>query len=207
MTESSARKALRSYLTYGAVAATIAVALLVAYLFGAFEERGNIRADDVCQSVPDRQKATKIFNSVLPQASAYDFDETQGPTAGRHFNNHCTVNGDDEDLLILSAEMVSAVPWREWTKAKIPWFSEGDRTFNAGVKGVSNTKVAAIWVPCYASERASKQPWNISVFALAIEPLEASDKKARQTLIDLATDFARQAHKDAKCDLPSQLPN
>ncbi|GHA54638.1 hypothetical protein GCM10010372_63320 [Streptomyces tauricus] len=209
MTVPSDRRPVRKSFIYGGVAATAAVALLLAYTLGAFEKRGDIRAEDVCSNVPDRQKATGIFNSVLPVASAYHFEETQDTTADWHFNSRCNVNGDDDKiLLILSAEMGSARPWREWAANEIPPNSGGDRTyFNAGVKGISNTEVAAIWVPCYASERSSKQPWNMTVFALVHKPLEASDKQARQTLIDLATDFARQAHKDAKCDLPSKLPS
>ncbi|WP_327697411.1 hypothetical protein [Streptomyces sp. NBC_00459] len=103
--------------------------------------------------------------------------------------------------------MGTARNWQEWAKGEI-WSNYGRKSiyFNAGLKGVSNAEVAAIWVPCYAGEEAQKAPWNMSVAAFSVEPLEASDKEARQTLIDLATTFARQAHKDAKCDLPSKLP-
>ncbi|MEV7140013.1 hypothetical protein [Streptomyces tauricus] len=190
------------------MAAVAAVTLLLSYLLGAFEERGDIRSDDICQNVPGRQKTTEIFNSELPQAASYHFEEDQVLTPDSYFKSRCDVTGEDELLLTLNAKMGSARPWLEWADREIPPNSGGDRTyFNAGVKGVSNAEVAAIWVPCYASERASKQPWNMTVFALVHKPLEASDKQARQTLIDLATDFARQAHKDAKCDLPSKLPS
>lgn len=184
------------------------VALLLAYLLGAFEKRADIRANDVCQNVPDRQKATEIFNSSLPQATSYHFSERQVLTPDSYFKSRCNVNGDDDDLLLtLTAKMGSARPWREWAEDEIPPNSGGNPTyFDAGVKGVSHTELAAIWVPCYSSESASKQPWNMTVFALAHKHLEASDDEARQKLIDLATDFARQAHKDAKCDLPSKLP-
>ncbi|MCX4235998.1 hypothetical protein [Streptomyces ortus] len=205
---SSARKSLRSPLVYIAITASAAAALLVAYLFGAFAERGTIQANDVCQNVPDRRKVVKKLNSSLPSAADYRFGERQVVTPDSYFKSRCNVYGDEDELLLtLAAEMGSARPWQEWVEDEVPRTSGGDRTnFNAGVKGVSNAEVAAIWVPCYASEKGSKQPWNMTVFALVHHPLEASDKEARQTLKDLATDFARQAHKDAKCDLPSKLP-
>ncbi|MCW8097342.1 hypothetical protein [Streptomyces tauricus] len=209
MSELSVRRPSRKRFVYGGVAAVAAVALLLAYLLGAFEERGDIQADDVCRNVPDRQRVTETFNSVLPRAATYHFEEEQVLTPDSYFMSRCDVTGDDDDLLLtLNAKLGSDRPWREWADSEIPPNSGGDRTyFNAGVKGVSNAEVAAIWVPCYASEKASKQPWNMTVFALVHKRLKASDKEARQTLIDLATDFARQAHKDAKCDLPSRLPN
>ncbi|MER7842297.1 hypothetical protein ABTY98_42095 [Streptomyces sp. NPDC096040] len=103
---------------------------------------------------------------------------------------------------------LSARPWQEWADTEIAPNSGGKVTyFDAGLKGVSNTEVAAIWVPCYAHETTSKKPWSMTVFAHALKPLEASASESRKTLIDLATSFARQAHKDAKCDLPSKLPS
>ncbi|PSM38900.1 hypothetical protein C6Y14_34895 [Streptomyces dioscori] len=150
-----------------------------------------------------------MLDSVLPRAPNYSFNGTWRPDRNWEFRSTCTVTGDaSESLLILAAEMGSARPWKQWAETEIPPNSGGKTTyFAAGLKGVSNAEVAAIWVPCYASEKTSKQPWNMTVLADALKPLETSDKEARQTLIDLATDFARQAHKDAKCDLPSKLPS
>ncbi|MCW8097341.1 hypothetical protein [Streptomyces tauricus] len=191
------------------MAAAAAAALLLAYLLGAFEKRGHVRAEDVCAHVPDRPNTAEIFNSVLPQAAKYSFDGTWRPDRDWQFRSACTVTGvDDESLFILAAEMGSARPWQRWAETEIPPNSGGKRTyFNAGLKGVSNSEVAAIWVPCYANEKVNNQPWNMTVLADALRPLKTSDKKARQILIDLAIDFARQAHRDAKCDLPSKLPS
>ncbi len=190
------------------MAATVAIALFIAYRFGAFEKRGDVQADDVCLHVPDRQTTAEIFNSVLPRASEYHFVGTWNPDRDWQFMSTCFVEGNgDKTIFSLTAQMGSTRPWQQWAKAEIPPNSGGKVTyFDAGIKGVSNAQVAAILVPCYASEESSKDPWNMTVFALALEPLEASDKEARKTLIDLATAFARQAHKDAKCDLPSMLP-
>jgi hypothetical protein len=195
-------------LIFGAVAATAAIGLFIAYCFGAFEKRGDVQADDICLHVPDRQRTAEIFNSVLPRASEYHFVENWSPDRDWHFMSTCVVEGNGEKAIFsLSAEMGSARPWQQWAKTEIPPNSGGKVTyFDAGLKGASNAEVAAIWVPCYASEESSKDPWSMTVLALALEPLEASDKEARKTLIDLATVFARQAHKDAKCDLPSKLP-
>ncbi|WP_328827136.1 hypothetical protein [Streptomyces ureilyticus] len=189
------------------MAAAGAIALLTAYLLGAFEKRGHIQAEDVCLHVPARQETAEIFNSVLPQSSKYDFDGTWRPDRDQGFRSTCFVMGDDdESLFSLTAEMGSARPWQQWAETEIPPNSGGEITyFDAGLKGVSNAEVAAIWVPCYSSERTSKEPWNMTVIADALKPLEVSDKEARQALIDLATTFARQAHKDAKCDLSSKL--
>ncbi|NGO45769.1 hypothetical protein G6048_27740 [Streptomyces sp. YC419] len=207
MTEPTKRRHTRKALICGAVAAAGAIALLTAYLLGAFEKRGHIQAEDVCLHVPARQETAEIFNSVLPQSSKYDFDGTWRPDRDQGFRSTCFVMGDDdESLFSLTAEMGSARPWQQWAETEIPPNSGGEITyFDAGLKGVSNAEVAAIWVPCYSSERTSKEPWNMTVIADALKPLEVSDKEARQALIDLATTFARQAHKDAKCDLSSKL--
>jgi hypothetical protein len=206
LTEFSDRRPLRKSLVYGAVAVAAAIALFIAYLIGAFDESGHIQADDVCRNVPDRQATAEIFSSVLPRATKYDFSMTLRPTKDYSYRSSCDARGDGKSLLQLTADMGVAKPWRKWVDDELPPSLEGKRTyFNAGIKGVSTADQAAIYVPCYSSERASKQAHNLTVFALALKPLESADKEARQTLIDLATDFARSAHKEAKCDLPSKL--
>lgn len=208
MKEPTQRRLLRNPYIYGAVIAFAGGAVLLAYLLGAFEKRGDVQADDVCQHVPNRQETARIFNSILPDASEYNFTETWRPTQSWEFRDVCAVkNEDNKALFYLQATVSSARPWKEWADTEIPPNSGGKVSyFDAGVKGVSNAEVAAIWVPCYAHEKTSNAQYNMTVFAHALKPLEASDKEARKTLIDLATSFARQAHKDAKCDLPSQLP-
>ncbi|MFJ3778450.1 hypothetical protein ACIPX0_42900 [Streptomyces sp. NPDC090075] len=187
----------------------MSTAVLAAYLLGAFEKRGEIQADDICRQVPDRPKAAKIFNAVLAQSSKYEFTGTWRPDQGWGFRSTCFAMGDnDKTLFSLTATVGYARPWQQWAEDDIPPNGGGKITyFNAGVKGISNAQIAAIWVPCYAHEKTSNAQYNMTVFALALNPLEASGKEARKTLIDLATSFARQAHKDAKCDLPSKLPN
>lgn len=202
------RKYPRKPFLYGAVIAVVAVALVVAYFMGAFEDRGHIKANDVCRNVPDREEAAKVLNSVLPGSPKYHFAETWRPDAGWGFRSVCGVEDqDNKALFYLDAKAGPAIAWQQWAKTHIPPNNGGKVSyFSAGQKGISNSEVAAIWVPCYAHEKTSNARYNMTVFADALKPLEASGKEARQTLIDLATSFARQAHKDAKCDLPSNLP-
>jgi hypothetical protein len=193
---------------YGAVIAVAVIALGVAYFMGAFEDRGRIEADDVCHNVPDRPEVARVLNSMLPGSPKYHFDETWRPDADWGFRSVCGVDDqDNKPLFYLDAKAGPAISWQQWAKTHIPPNDGGKVSyFSAGLKGISNSEVAAIWVPCYAHEKTSNARYNITVFADALKPLEASDKEARQTLIDLATSFARQAHKDAKCDLASNLP-
>lgn len=208
MTEPTNRGHVRKSLIYAAVAAAAATSLLIAYLLGAFEERGTVRSDDICRNVPDRQETAKVFNSVLPRSSEYHFDETWRPDADWGFKSGCGVDGENDGrLFYLEAHAVSTVSSTRWADHEIPSTAKGKLTdFNAGIKGVSTADVAAIYVPCYSRERESNEPYSLTVLAHALEPLEVSAGEERQTLVKLATDFARQAHKDAKCDLPSKLP-
>ncbi|MFJ3796493.1 hypothetical protein ACIPSJ_09400 [Streptomyces sp. NPDC090088] len=209
MTEPTQRRRFRKSFVYGGVAALAAISLLTAYLLGAFEKRGHIGADDICRNVPDRKATARLFNSKLARSAHYDFTQNWNPDPDWRYRSSCITTGDNDQVLFsLDAKAGPATPWQQWAKTHIPPNNGGKITyFDAGVKGVSNTEVAAIWVPCYAHEKTSKAQYNMTVFADALKPLVASDKEARQALIDLATSFARQAHKDAKCDLPSKLPN
>ncbi|GAA2641218.1 hypothetical protein [Streptomyces vastus] len=207
MTEPSARRALRKPFVYGVVAVVAAMGLLVAYLLGVFEKRGDIKADDVCSNLPDRQAAADIFNSALPRAASYNFVMRATPIPDWHYISHCTGTGDGDNLLNLNAKVGPARSWRTWADRTLPPTSGGKRTyFNAGIKGVSTADLAAVYVPCYRSEKTSKARYNMTVFAQAPQGLEGSDNEARKTLIDLATALGRYAHEEAKCDLPSKLP-
>jgi hypothetical protein len=208
LTEPTKRRLLRNPYVYGVVVVIAVGSVLTTYLLGGFEKRGHIQADDICLHVPDRQEVARIFNSVLPQATEYHFTETWRPDRDWQFRSVCAVEDKERNALFyLQAVVGSARPWQQWARTNIPPNSGGkSEHFDAGLKGISNAEVAAIWVPCYAHEKTSKSQYNMTVFAHALKPLETSDREARQTLIDLTTSFARQTHKDAKCDLPSKLP-
>ncbi|CCK28235.1 putative membrane protein [Streptomyces davaonensis JCM 4913] len=209
MTEPTRHRRIRQPFIYGGTAALAAAGLLTAYLLGAFEKRGHIDADDICRNVPNRKATAQIFNSELARSARYDFTENWRPDPDWSFISRCTAHGDDDRALFtLHAKAGPDKSWQQWAKTHIPPNDGGEITyFDAGVKGLSNAEIAALWMPCYTHEKTSNSQYNMTVYAFAIDPLEASDKEARQTLIDLAISFARKAHKDAKCDLPSKLPN
>ncbi|WP_324607887.1 hypothetical protein [Streptomyces sp. Tu6071] len=63
-----------------------------------------------------------------------------------------------------------------------------------------------IGVPCWPAEAPGEAVRDLAVSVQASEPLDTGSGNARKVLLTLATDFARQAHKDARCDLPARLP-
>ena len=207
MTELSGRRALRKPLVYGAVAAVAVIGLLVAYFLGAFEGRGTVKADDVCRQLPNQQEAADIFNSVLPQATSYEFVTGPSSKPDRHYNSDCFAKGDGKNFLILHANAVSTVSWRRWADHELPPIEGKVDDFSAGMKGISATNLAAIYVPCYSREKVSKEPYSLTVYAEAPQGLEGSNEEGRQALIELATAVGRYVHKEAKCDLPSKLPS
>ncbi|MFJ6127072.1 hypothetical protein ACIQKE_18490 [Streptomyces griseoviridis] len=205
MPEESSTGTAPKTLIYGGVAVVVAVGLLVAYLTGAFERRGDISADDVCSNLTDRKAAARTLNSALPEAADYDFTTGMSGDPGWHYNSDCSAKGDGKTLLILHANTVSTVSWQRWVDHELPPRKGEVTYFDSGLKGLSATNLAAIYLPCYASEAEMKRPYSLTVYAQAPAGMEGSGKETRRTLIDLATDFARQAHEDAKCDLPAKL--
>ncbi|MEU0176902.1 hypothetical protein ABZ178_26660 [Streptomyces massasporeus] len=188
------------------MAAVAVFGLLVAYLLGAFEGRGTVKADDVCRQLPDQQAAADIFNSILPQAASYEFVTGPSAKADWHYNSDCFAKGDGENLLILHANAVSTVSWRRWADHELPPIEGKVEDFSSGVKGISADNLAAIYVPCYSREQVSKEPYSLTVYAEAPQGLEGSKEEGRQALIELATTVGRYAHEEAKCDLPAKLP-
>ncbi|MFJ3778451.1 hypothetical protein ACIPX0_42905 [Streptomyces sp. NPDC090075] len=207
MPESGNYRNVRKPLLFVVAGAVVVAGLLAAYLAGAFDRRGEIRADDVCSNLDDREKAATKFSSVLPDATKYDFSTGMSGQPGWHYNINCFAKGDGKTLLVLNANAVSTVSWQKWVEHELPPTKGKVTYFSSGLKGISATNIAAIYVPCYASEQNSQLPYSLTVYAQAPKGLRGSEEKERQTLIDLATTFGRYAHKDAKCDLPSKLPN
>ncbi|WP_159399590.1 hypothetical protein [Streptomyces alboflavus] len=213
MAETNERGPNRNIRTYGfaGAAVVIAVSLLLAYLLGAFDStpRERIKADSVCANLRDKEAAADIFNRALPRSTHYDFRERLNPSPDYSYRINCqVVNDGDDALLDLTSTMGFSAPWKNWESKVIEPRSKGKVFhFDAGIKGISTPNLAGIYVPCYSKERSSKRPHNLSVYALAVEPLHGSAKEKRQELVDLALDFARSTHKQAKCDRPSELPD
>ncbi|MPY30726.1 hypothetical protein FNH09_05170 [Streptomyces adustus] len=162
----------------------------------------------MCQNLPDRRAAADTFKSVLPQAAQYDFVMTSTPDPDESYSGTCSAIGDDsQHLLNLHADMGVAMSWEQWAEQELPPTTGKVTYFSAGIKGVSTSDLAAIYVPCYSSETNTKQPHNLTIFAHALKSLKGSDSEVRQELIRLAESFGRYAHREAKCDLPSRLPD
>ncbi|MCX4665219.1 hypothetical protein OG453_00775 [Streptomyces sp. NBC_01381] len=214
MTEPHDRKHSRKSRVYGLVAAAgtaaVATAVSLAYYFGAFDSwtRERIQADEVCRNLNDKQSAADIFNSALPPSSHYDLRERFSTDTGWRYRINCGVDDGDNRLLSLTAHTFTAPSQKVWEDELLPPLKGKATYFDAGVRGVSTPGVAGIYVPCYRSGRKDALPnTDLNVYALAVEPLQGSDKENRQQLIDLALDFAHTAHKQADCDRPSKLPD
>ncbi|ASY33636.1 hypothetical protein CAC01_13920 [Streptomyces sp. CLI2509] len=200
----------KRWLVVGAAVCGIAVlvALGVVYAIGGFSPRGKISADDVCPHTPGRGKVAETLGSVLPKASSYSFRDRWSPKGGMGFRNSCTVRGDGKVLLLLTAEPNTVSTWQDWQQHSVdPEDQRGLSRFPAGEHAVANSTVAALAVQCSPyEEMEGAPPVYLTVVAQANRSLDVSGDKARSALVRLATDFARQAHKDARCDLPSRLP-
>ncbi len=193
----------------GGVACGLAVlvGLGIAYAMGAFDSRGRIAAEDVCAHTPDRGKVAGTLESALPQAASYSFRERWSPGKDMDFRSSCSVRGDGDILLMLTAEPNTVSTWSDWQEYAVePEDRRGLSRFTAGKHAVANTGVAALAVPCSLYAGMKGVPLYLTVVAQAGKPLEVPDGEARSVLVRLATDYARQAHKDARCTLPSRLP-
>ncbi|MDT0423623.1 hypothetical protein [Streptomyces evansiae] len=197
-------------LVWGGVLAVIAGAGFgIAAWQGVFaEERGDIAASDVCSNVPDRAKTAEALRSVLPKESTYSFEETLLPRKNDHFTSLCTVYGnDDKALLRLRALPRGGVPWDEWwSHALFGLKRDGLEPYQAGERAWVGSRAVVIGVPCWPAEAPGEAVRDLAVSVRASEPLDTGSGNARRVLLTLATDFARQAHMDARCDLPARLP-
>ena len=195
-----------------AATAVAAVFLGLAYYLGAFDSwtREHIEKEAVCRNLTDRQEAADIFNSALPPSSHYNLQESFSTDTGWPYRINCGVMDDgDSGLLELTAHMFTAPSKKVWEDQILPPHKGKVSYFDAGVEGVSTSDMAGIYVPCYTSGRKGTRPpsTNLNVFVQALKPLQGSDRETRQQLIDLALDYAHTAHKQAKCDRPSKLPD
>lgn len=200
---------------YGTLAAiAVAAAALLSYALGVFDSESGprIRAGDVCSGLEDKRAAVKDFDSLLPQHGGYKFRDLPSTETTEGFSNECYVVGDQGDTYLhLVASLGFAAPeedGKNWETKVLKPLSTGEFThFDAGFRGTSAPNLAGINVPCLSAGNIGDMPYNLTVYTHAQKSLRGSDREKRQKFIDLALDFARTAHKQAKCDRPSQLPD
>ncbi|WP_432091252.1 hypothetical protein [Streptomyces sp. NRRL F-5630] len=175
---------------------------------GAFAQRGDIAASDVCSNVPERARTAEALRSVLPKESSYSFEETLLPRKNDHFTSLCTVyGGEDKALLRFRALPRDGVPWDAWwSHALFGLKREGLEPYSAGERAWAGSRAVVIGVPCWTAKAPGEAVRDLAVSVQASEPLDTGSEKAREVLTALAVGFARQAHKDARCEVPSRLP-
>ncbi|MFG2497297.1 hypothetical protein ACGFSB_03630 [Streptomyces sp. NPDC048441] len=204
----------RVYLLAAAGSAVV-ISLLLAYFLGAFDSKSSdhFESSDVCKNLRNKQAAADIFNSLFPQSNKYSVIQASKGATVEYYGADCEVRGDDgESFLRLNAFLTATEPkksnGKEWDGDVFKPLSRGEiRHFDAGIKGTSASNLAGISVPCYGSGKFDKLPYHLAVYAHAPQSLRGSDKGKRQKLIDLALDFAHTTHKQAKCEVPSRLPD
>ncbi|MGW5865805.1 hypothetical protein ACWFRJ_26885 [Streptomyces sp. NPDC055239] len=215
MTEPSHHKRIKKTSLYGMLAAAaVAAALLTSYALGAFDSEPEVRiqADDVCSGIQDKKAAAQEIDSLLPKSGKYDFRDLSRTKSKGHYIGECYVVGDQGDVYLhLVASLGFKAPkdnTKDWESRTLKPLSRGEVIhFDAGLKGTSASNLAGIYVPCFSPGKVGELPYNLTVFANAEQSLVGSEKVKRQKLVNLALDYAHTAHKQAKCDRPSKLPD
>ncbi|MZE79919.1 hypothetical protein [Streptomyces xinghaiensis] len=202
------------------LAALLAVALggTAAYVLGVppFEERGDIGAESVCESLGDPEKAAPALERVLPDSPEYSFDDTvSGGSVAQGDSNYtadCFVSGNGKILLSARTELVpvgspGGTP-EDWASEALDGSSpEEEETFAAGSKGVVSADRAAVLVPCAGPGNVPGGSYSLSVVVDGKGADGESGSRVRRGLTDLAVGAAQFSHEKAGCDLPSELPS
>jgi hypothetical protein len=177
---------------------------------GAFaDRRGEIAATDICSNVPQRERAARIFRSVLPEESSYSFSSVLSP--GRElFTSGCDVYGGkskDRKYLLNFYAHRTALGWTEAREGEVVRgeYGVGFEPFRAGDAAWAGPRMAFIGLTCRANQTKKPEMNRLVVTVTAITPLEATEAKSTAALKRLAVDFARQVHEDAGCEVPSGL--
>ncbi|WEH28865.1 hypothetical protein [Streptomyces sp. AM 3-1-1] len=105
---------------------------------------------------------------------------------------------------IAASDVRSTVPDRAKT-AEVPRSvlrEESSSSFEETLLPRKNDHFTSLWT----SRAPGEAVRDLAVSVRASEPLDTGSGNARRVLLTLATDFARQAHMDARCDLPARLP-
>jgi len=189
------------------LALALAAGLAYALKLPPFEERGEIKAEDVCASLGNASRAATALADVLPEKSSYSFrdyaTDLRTDELDNSYQTACFVHGDGEQLLVAQAEMLEYDTTESWQKEAVEQFVPASSLlpFDAGDKAVASDRVAGIYVPC--ASRGVRR--HLSVVVQLKKQSDASASELRARLIDLAENAAVYAHTKAKCDMPSKV--
>ncbi|MGW0510791.1 hypothetical protein ACWD1W_16175 [Streptomyces olivaceoviridis] len=171
------------------------------------EEKGEIKASEVCRTLGSSSSSAAALKRVLPDKSSYSFDDAvtdpRRDDTDVSYATSCFVDGDGKQLVAATAEMLQYDSADEWVKdvveESVP--ASSVTSFSAGDKAVASGKMAAIYVPCLT--RGSGQ--HLSIVVQLKQSGSAGDDQLREGLISLARNAAVFAHQKAKCDAPAKV--
>ncbi|WP_203182793.1 hypothetical protein [Streptomyces pratensis] len=179
-----------------------------------FEQVGTIDASDICEGLGSSDSRVQALKNVLPEQTEYSFgslySEARIDQSDSSYTSRCSVRGEGSVLLYTNAELMRDEPVDSWASSTI-----ADRQadypgdfddFAAGKGGVVSSHKAAILLPCVSAGRIPGGEYSISVSVTLNQQSENSVTTAKEALKDLVLSTAEFVHKDARCDLPSRLP-
>ncbi|MFI7322939.1 hypothetical protein [Streptomyces venezuelae] len=204
----------KRYLVLGAL--TLAAGLMGGVLYlsnsSSSDSPVTIKAADSCTSL-STQRAVSALNEMLPERSAYSFDEepelSQSTEASDSFSSSCFVRGGGDTLLSARAQMMIAEAPDIWEREVFEDESNDRRKstrFTAGIRGVAYSDKAAALIPCVPKGQIPGGAYNLSVVVDLKKHGNSDDAQSRKKyLIDLTLSAADHAHRAAKCTLPSGM--
>ncbi|MEV0256308.1 hypothetical protein AB0H82_18845 [Streptomyces sp. NPDC050732] len=202
----------KRYLIPGTLAITVGLTVGIVYLASTpqADNSNTVRSSDSCNLLKT-DEAVSALNEVLPDRSAYAFDEEpvriHSTEASDSFTTSCFVRGDHDLLLSARARMMIAEPHKAWESTIFEGEADKEERvtpFEAGVRGVTSPDKAAAFVPCVPKGKIPGGNYNLSVVVDLKQRGDVSEAQARDSLIDLAVSASKHAHKAAKCTLPSR---
>lgn len=171
------------------------------------EEKGEIKASEVCRTLGGSSSSAAALRRVLPDKSSYSFDDaiTDARTDDMDdsYATSCFVDGGGKQLVAATAEMLQYDKVDEWVRdvveESVP--ASSVKPFSAGDKAIASDKIAAIYVPCVARGFGR----HLSIVVHLKQPGSAGREQLQEGLISLARNAAVFAHQKAKCDAPPKV--
>ncbi|MEU6803717.1 hypothetical protein [Streptomyces neyagawaensis] len=175
-----------------------------AYVLGLhpFTKRGDIEAADACPTLGDATRAAAALTAVVPDRASYSFDDNvpdpRRDSTDSSYLSACFVYGDDQQLVVVGAEMTEYDRAADWVKEVVEQRASASTLtpFTAGDKAVASPRVAAVYLPC--ASHGSRR--HLSVVVHLKQPGDADGTALRSHLIVLAKNAAVFAHRKARCD-------